>query len=272
MYKNIAFSSSQLKIFAYLFMLIDHIGHCMATICVNNGVDFQRIEPLYISMRAIGRLAFPIFCFLLLEGLQHTKSKEKYLIRILVFAIISEPCFDLSFYGTFYNPNYQNVLFTLFISGLYFYLSDVVKKYISSYYIQILINIILIIIAIKATDILHTDYNIAGVILIVGLSLLQKRQQYGTPYAVFIMSLTVFSAFVIRNAISNPAYIYLPKLWVDAYISPAINIQLFEILSLFFILSYNKEAGKPLPKYFYYLFYPVHLLILGCITLYFTHL
>ena len=71
-----------LKIIALLSMLVDHIG-----------VTFPEATPF--GFRAVGRLAFPIFVYLLAEGFRHTKAPEKFLMRLFIFAIISEIPYDI---------------------------------------------------------------------------------------------------------------------------------------------------------------------------------
>ena len=88
----------QLKLLAMIAMTLDHIG------CI----FFPRL-PL---LRMIGRLAMPILCFFIGEGLRHTRNPQKYLLRLVGFALISELPFDLAFYGRV-NWASQNVYFTL---------------------------------------------------------------------------------------------------------------------------------------------------------------
>jgi len=84
-------TSTDLKIIAIITMLIDHIGAVL--------LDTSTIE--YFACRIIGRLSFPIFCFLIIEGFTHTKNNKKYLLRLFIFAIISEIPFDLVFFNKF---------------------------------------------------------------------------------------------------------------------------------------------------------------------------
>ncbi|NLC03985.1 MAG: TraX protein, partial [Tissierellia bacterium] len=89
-----------LKIIALISMVIDHYGAIF-----QSGIDIYRI---------IGRLAFPIYAFLLVEGYTHTRDVKKYGRRLLIFALVSELPFDLAFYGKL-SFTHQNIFFTLFI-------------------------------------------------------------------------------------------------------------------------------------------------------------
>lgn len=125
-------SGSTLKIIAVATMLIDHtaaVVFARQIIAANRGyaiisaesrafgwmTDRTLLYAVYRSMRLIGRLGFPLFCFLLVEGFGRTKNVKKYALRLGIFALLSEIPFDLAFKGMFYNPGYQNVYFTLFL-------------------------------------------------------------------------------------------------------------------------------------------------------------
>ncbi len=128
-------SGSTLKLIAIFTMLIDHIA---ATILDNilrvrglEGLDWKNTEAVQkfyqengsilaadTIMRLIGRIAFPIFCFLLIEGFLHTHNKLKYAGRLALFALLSEIPFDLAFERKIFFFDYQNIFFTLLIGLL----------------------------------------------------------------------------------------------------------------------------------------------------------
>lgn len=120
-------SGSTLKIIAIITMLIDHIGagvlgRLLVVRGMNEAADLNAwidanstLVITYQMMRFVGRLAFPIFCFLLIEGFEHTHDVKKYALRLLSFCLVSEIPFDLLFNGKILESGYQNVFFTLFI-------------------------------------------------------------------------------------------------------------------------------------------------------------
>ena len=106
-----------LKWIALLSMLIDHFAAVFYVGSFLAGAPlFSR--GLYYVLRCIGRLAFPLYAFLLAEGFRHTRSVEKYLLRLLLFGLLSEIPFDLAFRRTWMHWDYQNVYFTLFLGLL----------------------------------------------------------------------------------------------------------------------------------------------------------
>ena len=110
---------SALKWIALITMLIDHIA---ATMMPHFDIVEQLFnidtEFIYNVMRGIGRISFPIFCFCIVEGFIHTRNIKKYLIRLFIFAVITEPIYDLAFFGIPLYPGYQNVLWTFLIAIL----------------------------------------------------------------------------------------------------------------------------------------------------------
>ena len=100
-------NSFQLKCIAVITMIIDHTGAVLF--------------PGELVFRYIGRISFPIFCFLLVEGFFHTRDMRKYMLRLGVFAVLSEIPYDLAFRGTMLEFSHQNVFFSLLIGVMMMY-------------------------------------------------------------------------------------------------------------------------------------------------------
>ena len=146
----------QLKWIAMATMLIDHIGAIILMPLLSKTPRGSAIREIYTITRVIGRTAFPKFCFALAEGYNHTRNKYKYLIRLLIFAIISEIPFDYANSGKFFNWEYQNVLFTLSIGLIAMILIDLPKK-------GVLINLLIVYGAMALAQYMYTDYGPWGV-------------------------------------------------------------------------------------------------------------
>ena len=123
------FSGTALKTIACITMLVDHIGaSCIEAGILTPGLDAGTLSqdalsayPLYrldMVLRFTGRLAFPLFCFLLVEGFVHTHNVKGYLGRLVLFGILSEVPFDLAFFRTPFYPGAQNVYWTLALGVL----------------------------------------------------------------------------------------------------------------------------------------------------------
>lgn len=208
-------SGSTIKLIAILSMLVDHLA---ASGVVRLLYDS---DGLYRLCRAVGRMAFPIFCFLLVEGHVHTKNQKRYLGRLLLFALLSEIPFDLAFYGKLCHLPGQNVFFTLFLGMLT--LCGVEKIRSSGNWQWIWVPMVM---GMVVASLLHTDYGGFGVALILIFYWFQE-----VPWQ--------------RNLLSACACI-----WEPTAIAALIPIQL-----------YNGERGVSW-KYLFYLFYPLHLLLL----------
>ena len=239
--KKAGLTGSHLKWIAILTMLIDHIGAALLELgllpqiadAVLGGNSFDYVMEDYLFwyrfddiLRAIGRLAFPIFCFLLVEGFLHTKDVKKYALRLGLFALISEIPFDLTFNGKFLESSYQNVFFTLFI-GLFVliglkYFEETLPAHIA--WLRFIVALTGILLAVF----LRTDYDAFGIMLI-------------------------FLLYEFRN---------FKKLQCIAGAILMLFNSTTGCLAFLFIWLYNQERGKQLPKYFFYAFYPVHLLLL----------
>lgn len=209
------FNSFSLKIIAIICMLVDHIGYI-----------FYPGEPTF---RIIGRLAFPIFCFLIVEGFHHTRNHLNYLIRLSIFAILSEIPFDLAFYGKIFDLQHQNVFITLALGlACIFCLEEMNTQR------RFTIPFVLVILAAYFS---HCDYGIGGVLLICMFYLTRQ-----TPWTrLFLCGLILY-------------------LFFGAF-------ELYGIAAMIPITLYNGKRG-PNVKMFFYWFYPVHLLVLYAVSVY----
>ena len=132
-------SGTALKYIACITMLIDHIGAS----CIEAGILLPALAAGAAScggipvstllaadrvLRYIGRLAFPIFCFLAVEGFLHTHDVKKYVRRLLLFGLVSEVPFDLAFFRTPFAPQHQNVYWTLALGVLLWQGSSALKR------------------------------------------------------------------------------------------------------------------------------------------------
>ena len=118
--KTYGLTEAQLKWIALMTMLVDHIGLAL----IYMGGYYGQMTMLYNICRGIGRISFPIYVFLLVEGYRHTSNAISYLSRLLIFAFISIIPADLAFFDKIYISTYQNIYFTLAITILMFICID----------------------------------------------------------------------------------------------------------------------------------------------------
>ena len=154
------FSSSALKIIAVITMFIDHFGY---------GLVYWSDERVsyYQLCRDIGRIAFPIYCFLLVEGFYYTKNRVRYAFSLLIFGILSELPFNWFIGNQLWVPDYQNVFFTLLLGLLAIW---AMEKLWGKWPLMCLP----LAAAMGAAYLLHTDYDYKGVLLIAVLYLLRS--------------------------------------------------------------------------------------------------
>lgn len=160
---------STLKWIAIVSMLIDHIGAVLIGKNLNSyTLEFSGMMGIYNICRIIGRISFPIFCFLLVEGFCHTSNVRKYMKRLLLFAILSEIPFDLAFYGRIAALGGQNVFFTLFLGLLALAVMQQMKYRRDMIWIPIVLSGL-------AAWFLRTDYDYFGVLLIIVFYLFREN-------------------------------------------------------------------------------------------------
>ncbi len=165
-------SGSALKTLALLAMIIDHT----AIVLVYN-MDFglkplwhmgSRAITLYYIMRTIGRIAFPIYCYLIVEGYVHTRDRAKYGLNLLMFAIISEIPWDMAFSG-FWDNEAQNVFFTLFLGYAGICTYDKLKD-------RKLLRVVAVLVLFVVAWAIRCDYSITGYTLILLTYVLREKK------------------------------------------------------------------------------------------------
>lgn len=217
-----------LKIVGVITMLFDHVG--------------DAIIGKFSFCNLIGRISFPIFAFQAVQGYIYTKDFKRHMLKLFIFACISQIPFML-FLSTFTEEIFTlNIFFTLFLGLLALFVYDKCKNKVLGFLFVIFTSII--------AYFIHVDYGVFGILLMFFFYFFKDKK---IPMAITTIVLC-FLRFV-------PDIIDTPVLWY-IYIQCAI----FTALSLIFILFYNKKEG-PKAKYFFYIFYPLHLLIL-----YFLHI
>lgn len=242
---------STIKMIAIIAMFIDHtaaviLERIMRQQGINTMLDMGPVEPIvivYLVMRIIGRLGFPIFIFLLIEGLEHTRNQWKYLLRLIIFALISEIPFDFAFNlnreqifsGQLLEFTYQNVFFTLAIGLAAVIGIKIIQGIEFNEMLKVFINIGITVAGMGLGLLLRTDYGAIGVLAIIIMYLLRQRRILASAMSCLVL---MFSSFLEASAF----LILLP------------------------VGYYNGERGWKL-KWVFYAFYPVHLLLLWVICL-----
>lgn len=122
------FSGAQLKYIAFLSMFIDHTNKAL----IYPNLDGGALNRLSDFFDILGRIAFPIFIFLLVEGYFHTSTKWRYLVTLLVFGVISEVPFDMCTSARFVEINWNNIMFTLALVLAMIWVIDVLKEKMAS--------------------------------------------------------------------------------------------------------------------------------------------
>lgn len=219
-------SGSALKLTACAAMLIDHGAK----------IFLSPASPAYMILSGlVGRIAFPLFAFLLVEGFLHTHSRGRYALNLLVFAVLSEVPFDMALYGKPFFWMHQNTMFTLFLALLMLILLETAAAKLASRSAQMGAKILIILAFALAAWLLHTDYDALGIGAVAALYLLRGYGIMAGGMGCLVLNLASFA-----------------------------NAGAF--LSLLPMVCYNGKRGLRL-KYVFYLFYPLHLAALYALSL-----
>lgn len=261
------FSSAVLKNTAYITMFIDHFFAVVFLTVIRQyqraGYPTDGMQQIYTAGRAVGRIAFIIFACLMVEGFLHTRSRRNYLLRLGLFALVSEIPFDLAFSETYFDPTGQNVFFTLFLGILALTAWEWAQDQAASVRAEtgnylvcgVLrgVGTLALLSCCVAAWFLQTDYKYMGVLLIFAFYQTRDRE---LPVRILaagcVMLLGTWSANWLRHAGEFSAE-YLFRFSLR---------EMYGLFAFFWIGLYNGKKGRQLPKAFYYGFYPVHLLAL----------
>ena len=230
---NIA--TAWLKIIALVFMFLDHAG--------------KMVWPSVPELRIIGRIAFPIYVWCMIVGFHYTRSVPKYLLRILLIGVISQPLYNLALKHTWAEPN---IFLTLFL-GLCALWGIREKRYLS----QIWAPAAAIILAI----VLKADYGWKGVLLFILLyAVRDSRPGIAAVMVAYFLFWGTFYSVTNRffglsfNVSTLPAYLSQP-------LTALLRMETYALLSLPFILIRFKSDLK-IPRWIGYALYPAHLVLL----------
>ena len=223
--KKFGLTNNQLKIIAMLCMIVDHIGVAF----------FPNVQIL----RIIGRISFPIFAYMIAEGCHYTKNRKKYLGIILSMAIAFQV-----FYYVFMQDLYQCIFVTFSLSiATIFTIDSFIKSNNIINRILMLLSLALIVFVGIICPIIFKDYG------------------FYIDYGVYGIALPILIYFV-------------PKKWIKLLVTAILfifqaifssSLQWWALLSIPFLALYNGERGKLKMKYFFYIFYPLHLVIIYAI-------
>jgi hypothetical protein len=252
------------KLIALIAMIIDHINQILPWRTVffySKGQD--TIPIIYNGISLIGRMAFPLYAFLISEGCQNTKNIVKYIFRLFIFMLISEIFWITAFHYGLANYlgysgfsmityaveqmlkfRFYNIFATLFVAVSLIYIHQLLSKVKMNRILYVIISVFIVLFMMFLAEFLHTEYGARGIILIFMLYLFSNKK-----YKMGIIIIWSFGIYSLETAYYN-GFQYLS--W-DKFI--------FACLSIIPILLYNGKRGKNM-KWIFYISYPLHLLIL----------
>lgn len=222
-----------LKIIATITMLIDHFG---LFLCKNN-----------IIFRIIGRLSFPIFAFFIAEGIRFTRNRKKYTLNLLIFALIAQ--IPYAFLFKWYK---LNILFTFILAIFIILLVEGLIKEIKevdtfNLIVISLISIFIVILLCFALSFNLIDYGLIGILLILAFYFIKSKLRYMIG-GLLLVIMTLINLLKYGFFMSNIT-------------------QIFSLIAIILLYLYNGQKGKLNLKYFFYVFYPAHLILIKILML-----
>ena len=233
-------SQEGLKLIACVTMLIDHIGVTLVMRFMQETQMDASIAWVYYLMRIIGRIAFPIYCFLLVEGACRTRDPRKYGLRLFIGMLLSEIPFDLAFSfrsRMLFDWSSNSVMLTLLLG---YCMIEAMKRLNGFRKVVVILPFYLL------AEWMHTDYSGLG-ILIIAVFALTKGLPREKLYQAIGLCLVVYPG---------------SRVFLGAV---AVNLEWFAALALIPISCYDgrKLTHNKAVQWGFYLFYPVHIALLA---------
>ena len=236
--EHIRLSCNVLKIIACVIMAVDHVGYgILHNYMKAHAMDllpdtYTSLNRAYDICHGIGRLAFPIFCFFIVEGFIRTGNVYKYALRLAIFAVISEVPFDLGLYGKVFYWKHQNIILTFFIAIVMLMVLRYIENNVSGFSAPVIyLTYVCAIIGFSdAAYLLGADYSWKCMLLIAVLYLARSTGPF--------------------RLIAGAAVVAWEKY------APA----------SFVLLYFYDPDIRPRFKYAFYVFYPLHLLVIYLIA------
>lgn len=246
-----------LKLVALVSMLMDHLAKAVfCTGILSDILGFSGDLYLRTMMMAVGRLAFPIFAWFAAEGCKKTTDPKKYLLRMLIFALLSEIPFRLCFYGRVSGFTTSNVIFTFLYAACGIFATQWLLQKKVPYALSVLVPSLF---AVAICWIQYTDYNAWGCALVLLLYYMPGEK------GKLLLLGTWITLFQLIWKGSNGGSLT----WIYGNDYNLLLQWMVEMLSVLFLAAYNGKKGtdKPWAKWLFYVFYPVHLMILYLIRI-----
>ena len=236
--KNFELTAAVLHIIAMTLMLMDHL--------------WATLLPAREWLTCAGRVAFPIFAFMAVEGYFHTRSFKKYILRMLLFAVLSEIPFDLMYGGTWFYPVHQNVLWTFLLSLLGVWLMEQVRKK-GKTWMYLLVCVLVVLAGLVLGTLCMVDYYGVGVLTVFVFYFL-----HGRKWCCFLGQL---AALYWLNVELLGGLMYPVQLFGMEFELCQQGLALLALIPIWLYRGRQGYHSKPF-QYLCYAFYPVHMLLL----------